>query len=227
MPRFLDIYAPRDETARPTWFFASEMEPETEWSLSARWNLTEGAWNVSAGGFGSLKEHVLAPTADWLGLNGGQLPVVAAPVEDLGDGSAAGLWTAVSRSWGRSLRIGGSYSALRSRAGGEPVPFIPGHKAGLWIWGERSYFGDDMKVGIVLRGVLYSSQATLLDFEFPSYGLADALGYVTVSDIAFFYQLKNLETRSRPSAVLDVTAGEYFLQPEPEVRFGLVWYLPG
>jgi hypothetical protein len=84
-----------------------------------------------------------------------------------------------------------------------------------------------MKIGIVLRGTLYSSQGTLLDFDFPSYGLADALGYVTVSDIAFFYQLKNLETVSRPGPVLDVVTQEYFLQPEPEVRFGLVWYLPG
>ena len=84
-----------------------------------------------------------------------------------------------------------------------------------------------MKVGIVLRGTIYSSQETLLDFDFPSYGLADALGYASISDIVFFYQLKNLETVSRPGPVLDVVTQEYFLQPEPEVRFGLVWYLPG
>jgi hypothetical protein len=227
MPRFVDIYAPRDEAARPSWFFAPELDPQGEWRVSAKWSASDEKWEVSAGGFGAWKEHVLAPTAEWLGFNKSQSIVPVAPVEDLGDGSAAGVWAAVRRFLGHSTELGASYSALRSRAGGSPVPFTPEQEARLWAKAERSFFGGDMKVGLVVRGTLYSSQATLLDFEFPSYGVADALGYVTVSDVAFFYQLKNLETRSRPSPVLDAAAGEYFFMPEPEVRFGLVWYLPG
>jgi hypothetical protein len=226
-PRFVDVYAPRDEAARPPWFFVSEMDAESEWMLSATWSLRSGAWEVSAGGFGASREHVLAPPAEWLGFNITPSPVPVEPVEDLGDGSAVGVWAAAGRRLGRYVRVGGSYSAIRSRAGGSAVPFTPEHKGGAWVLAEKSYFGDDMKVGIVLRGTLYSSQPTHLDFDLPSYGLADALGYVAISDITFFYQLKNLETKARGSSVLDAAAREYFFQPEPEVRFGLVWYLPG
>lgn len=227
MPSFVDIYAPRDETARPTWFFASDMEPETQWIVSALWRAGAGGWTASAGAFASTKDHVLAPPVDWLGFNRGQAPVVASPLADLGDGSSVGAWAAAGRSWKGWVGADVSYSALRSRAGGKAVPFTPDHKVGLSVWAEREYFRGDMKVGIVLRGAAYSSQETPLDFDLPSYGLADALGYVSLSDVVFFYQLKNLETTPRPSAVLDAAAGEYFLQPEPEVRLGLVWYLPG
>lgn len=227
MPGFSEIYAPRDETARPTWYMASNIQPEAEWNVSASWKLATGAWTMSAGGFGAIRDHVLAPSTEWLGLNREPLPAVTSPLEDLGDGSATGFWGSVDWELDSWFKVGGWYSALRTRAGGDRLPFEPSHKAGLWIWGERKYFGDDMRVGLLLRGLFHSTQATNQDTELPSYGLGEAMGYVTVSDVVFFYQLKNLETRPRPSMILDVTAGEYLLQPGPEVRFGLVWYLPG
>ena len=74
----------------------------------------------------------------------GPSPVPVEPVEDLGDGSAVGVWAAASRRLGRYVRVGGSYSALRSRAGGSPVPFTPEHKGGAWVLAEKGYFGDDI-----------------------------------------------------------------------------------
>jgi hypothetical protein len=227
MPGFLEIYAPRDETARPTWYMASDLDPETEWNMFMRLALRRGQWTAAAGAYGALRDHALAPPSEWLGLNRGVLPVVAFPVEDLGDGTSAGAWVSVRRPVGSWLNAGGLYSIQRARAGGVTAPFQPQHKAGLWVLGELGVFENDMRLGVLLKGYFYSSQETHLDFELPSYGVGEGMAYVAIADITFFYQLKNLETRARPSRILDVEAGEYFLQPGPEVRMGLVWYLPG
>lgn len=226
MPGFLEIYAPRDETARPTWYMASDLDPETEWSLSTRLALGMGRWTAAVGAYGVLRDHVLAPPSEWLGLNRGSVPIVALPVEDFGEGSGAGAWISMRRAVGSWLDAGGLYSVQRVRVGGVTAPFQPQHKAGLWVQGEVGFFENDMRLGVLLKGCFYSSQQTHLDFELPSYGVGEGMAYVAIADITFFYQLKNLETRARPSRILDAEAGEYLLQPGPEVRMGLVWYLP-
>jgi hypothetical protein len=95
------------------------------------------------------------------------------------------------------------------------------------VKGEAEYFSGDLTLGVVLRGFYYSGQTTPTDDELPSFGVGEALGYAEIADVVFFYQIKNLETRERPSPVLDIATGEYLPQPGAEVRMGLVWYLPG
>jgi hypothetical protein len=227
MPDFLEIYAPRDETAGPSWYMARATSAETEWSACGRLEGARGRWTGSVAGFGARREHVLAPPAEWLGLNGEAVPAIAPPVEDAGSGSAIGATALVRWDCGSALAMGGAYSVQRSRVEGEPAPFQPAQKGELWVRGERPYFGGDMKLGVVLRGWVYSAQPTYLESELPSFGAADATGYLSISDVVFYYQIKNLETRPRPSPILDLESGRYLLQPGPEVRFGLVWYLPG
>ncbi len=227
MPGFLEIYGPRDETARPTWYMARGVDPETEWSMSLSLSGTRGRWTGRLAGFGALRDHILAPPPEWLGLNGETTPVITTPIEDAGSGSTVGAWVRVEWATGPGLALGGAYSAQRGRVEERATPFQPSHKLEAWARGERSYFGGDLKVGVVLRGFFYSPQATYLESELASFGAADATGYVSLSDMVFYYQIKNLETRPRPSAVLDLQSGRYLLQPGPEVRLGLVWYLPG
>jgi hypothetical protein len=226
-PGFLEIYGPRDETAGPTWYMARDLNAETEWGVSGKLEGTRGRWTASIAGFGAVRDHVLAPPPEWLGLNGNNLPAITVPVEDAGSGSAMGASASMRWVSGSRLALGGAYAVQRSRVEGEPAPFQPAHKAQLWVRGERPYFGGDMKLGVVLRGCFYSAQPTYLESELPSFGAADATGYLSISDLVFYYQIKNLETRPRPSAILDLESGRYLLQPGPEVRFGLAWYLPG
>ncbi len=227
MPGFMEIYGPRDEAARPTWFLASEMQPEMEWSAGADWAVDLGKWRASAGAFGARRDDVLGPPREWLGLNGEPAPALTRPMANLGEGWSVGAWGQLRWTPARWLEAGALYSAQKSEVAGERVPFQPSNKLGMWIEGERRYFGGDMRVGIVLRGFFYSSQATDLDGEtLPSYGVGEGTGYVSISDVVFFYQLKNFETRVRPGPVLDLEAGEYLPLAGPEARFGLVWYLP-
>jgi hypothetical protein len=226
-PDFFEIYAPRDETSRPSWYMAGDLDSEREWGVSGTLGMTGGRWTASVAGFAALRRHVLAPPPEWLGLGGDGTPALTTPVEDAGNGSASGVSASVEWAGGPGFALGGAYSAQRSRVEGAPAPFQPSHKVQIWVRGERVYFDGDMKVGVVLRGVLYSSQTTYIEADLPSYGTGDALGYLSISDVVFFYQIKNLETRPRPSAVLDLQSGSYLLQPGPEIRFGLVWYLPG
>jgi hypothetical protein len=227
MPGFLQIYSPRDEVARPTWFLTKEMEPETGWEIAGSLKWGRDGWALSAGGFGALREHVLTPSTASLGFAVGLNPALVSPLEDLGDGSVAGAWASCAWSTSSRFSAGGWYSAQRSRAGDRNLPFQPVHSTGLWIKGERKYFSDDLTLGVILRGVYYSAQETPTSVKLPSYGVGEALGYAAISDVVFFYQIKNLESRERPSPVLDLVSGKYLLQPGAEVRMGLVWYLPG
>jgi hypothetical protein len=204
-----------------------EMDPETGWEVAGSLSWASGGWTISGGGFGALREHVLLPSSEALGFQTGFAPALTSPVEDSGDGSALGLWG--SCAWAPSpwFGVGGWFSAQRGRAGGFELPFQPARYAGLWLKGERKYFSDDLTVGVVLRGRYYSARETPTREELPSYGVGEAMGYASISDMVFFYQIKNLETRERPSPILDRPTGDYLLQPGAEVRVGLVWYLPG
>jgi hypothetical protein len=226
-PNLLEIYSPRDEAPRPTWFMADRMDPETGWEISGSLKWAVNRWSFSLGGYGALREHALAPSGGALGFVRGFSPVLVSPLEDLGDGSVGGLWGSCAWSPTREFAAGAWYSGQRARAGGEAVPFQAAHATALWVKGERKYFSNDLTLGVVLRGFYYSSQETPTHDVLPSYGVGEALGYAEIADVVFFYQIRNLETRQRPSPVLDLSSGKYLPQPGAEVRMGLVWYLPG